>query len=82
VGVEVEVGRGSSVFDGGRLGSATKAQRPRIVARAWEGAEAAVAPKVYMAAMGGRQVRMPKVGKAGDGMVVAGPCTGPHSGTS
>jgi hypothetical protein len=69
----VEAGRGSSVFDGERLGSATKARRPRIAARAWEGAEATVAPKVYMDAMGGRQVRVPKVGKAGDGMVVAGP---------
>jgi hypothetical protein len=71
--VEVEAGRGSSVFDGGRLGSAMKARRPRIVACAWEGAEAAVAPKMYMAAMGEKQVRVPKVGKAGDGMVVAGP---------
>jgi hypothetical protein len=69
----VEAGRGSSVLDGGRLGSATKARRPRIVARAWEGAEVAVVPKVYMAAVGGRQARVLKVGKAGDGMVVAGP---------
>jgi hypothetical protein len=69
----VEAGCGCSVFDGGRLGSATKARRPRIAAHAWEGAEVAVAPKVYMAAVGGRHARVPKVGKAGDGMVVAWP---------
>jgi hypothetical protein len=55
------------------LGSATKARRPRIAARAWEGSEAAIAPRMYMAAVGGKHVRVPKVGKAGDGMVVAGP---------
>jgi hypothetical protein len=69
----VEAGCGCSGFDGGRLGSATKARRPRIAARAREGAEAAVAPKVYMAAVGGKHARVAKVGKAGDGMMVAGP---------
>jgi hypothetical protein len=37
------------------------------------GAEAATAPKVYTVAMGGKRARVLKVGKAGDGMVVAGP---------
>jgi hypothetical protein len=69
----VEAGCGCSGFDGGRLGSATKARRPRIAARAREGAEAAVALKVYMATVGGKHARVAKVGKAGDGMVVAGP---------
>jgi hypothetical protein len=64
---------GCSVFDGGRSGSATKARRPRIAAHAWEGAAAAAAPKVCMTAVGGTHARVPKVGKIGDGTVVAGP---------
>jgi hypothetical protein len=64
---------GCSVLDGVRLGSATKVRRARIAARAWEGAEAAVAPKVCMTAVGGKHALVPKVGKIGDGMVVAGP---------
>jgi hypothetical protein len=64
---------GCSVLDGGWLGLATKARRPRIAARAWEGAAAAAAPKVCMTAVGGRHARVPKVGKIGDGTVVAGP---------
>jgi hypothetical protein len=67
------VGCGCSVFGGGRLGSATKARKPKIAARAWVGAEAAEAPKVYMAVVGGRHARVPKIGRAGGGMVVAGP---------
>jgi hypothetical protein len=62
-----------NVFDGGRLGSATKARIPKIAARAWEGAAAAVAPKVCMTAVGGKHARVPKVGKIGDGTVVVGP---------
>jgi hypothetical protein len=64
---------GCSVLDGVWLGSAMKARRPRIVARAWEGAEAAVAPKVCMTVVGGKHARVPKAGKIGGGMVVAGP---------
>jgi hypothetical protein len=64
---------GCSVFDGGRLGSATKARTPKIAARAWEGAAAAAAPKVCMTAVGGMHVRVPKAGRAGDGKVVVGP---------
>jgi hypothetical protein len=73
VEVEVEAGCGCSVLDGWRPGSATKARKPKIAARAWEVAEAAAAPKAYMVAVGGRHARVPKIGKAGDGMVVAGP---------
>jgi acetyl-CoA carboxylase beta subunit len=64
---------GCIVFDGGRLGSATKARIPKIAARAWEGAAAAAAPKVCMTAAGGMHARVPKAGKIGDGKVVAGP---------
>jgi hypothetical protein len=72
------VGCGCSVFGGGRLGSATKAQKPKIAVRAWVGADvhgckAAEAPKVYMAVVGGRHARVPKIGRVGGGMVVAGP---------
>jgi hypothetical protein len=36
-------------------------------------AEAAAAPKVYTVAVGEKHAQVPKVGKAGDGKVVAGP---------
>jgi hypothetical protein len=62
-----------NAFDGGRLGSATKAQISTIAARAWEGAAAATAPKVCMTVVGGTHVRVPKAGKIGGDMVVAGP---------
>jgi hypothetical protein len=62
-----------NVFDGGRLGSATKAQIPTIAARAWEGEVAAAAPKVCMTAVGEMHARVPKAGRIGDGKVVAGP---------
>jgi hypothetical protein len=64
---------GCSVLDGVWLGSATKVRRSRIATCAWEGVEAAVAPKVCMTAVGGKHARVPKVAKVGDGMVVAGP---------
>jgi hypothetical protein len=62
-----------NAFDGGRLGSATKAQIPTIVAHAWEGAAAAVVPKACMTAVGGTHAWVPKAGKIGGDMVVAGP---------
>jgi hypothetical protein len=64
---------GCNAFDGGRLGSATKAQIPTIAAHAWEGAAAAAAPKVCMTAVGGMHARVPKAGRIGDDKVVAGP---------
>jgi hypothetical protein len=64
---------GCNAFDGERLGSATKAQIPTTAARAWEGAAAAAAPKVCMTAVDGMHARVPKAGRIGDGMVVAGP---------
>jgi hypothetical protein len=73
VGAEVAVGYGCNVLGGGQVGSATKARKPKVVARAGEEAEAAAARKVFMAVVGGRHARVPKVGKVGGGMVVAGP---------
>jgi hypothetical protein len=64
---------GHSAFDGGRLGSATKAQIPTIAARAWEGAAAAATPKVCMTAVGEMHARVPTAGRIGDDTVVAGP---------
>jgi hypothetical protein len=64
---------GCNVFDGERLGSATKARTPKIVARAWEGAAAVVALKVCMTVAGGMHVRVPKAGRTGGGKAVAGP---------
>jgi hypothetical protein len=64
---------GRNAFDGGWLGSATKAQIPTTAARAWEGAAAAATPRVCMTAVGGTHVRVPKAGKIGGDMVVAGP---------
>jgi hypothetical protein len=69
----VAVGYGCSVLGGGRPSSATKARKPKAAARVGEGAVAAVAPKVCTVVVGGRYAQVPKVGKAGDGMVVAGP---------
>jgi hypothetical protein len=64
---------GRSVFGGGRLGSATKAQIPTIAACAWEGAAAAAAPKMCNTAVGGKHARVPTTGRIGDDMVEAGP---------
>jgi hypothetical protein len=64
---------GCNVFDGERLGSATKARTPKIAACAWEGAAAAAAPKVCMIVVGGMHVRVPKAGRIGGGKVVAEP---------
>jgi hypothetical protein len=64
---------GCDAFDGGRLGSATKAQIPTIAARAWEGAAAAAVPRMCMIAVGETHARVPKAGKIGGDMVVAGP---------
>jgi hypothetical protein len=64
---------GCNAFDGGRLGSATKARILMIAARAWEGVAAAAAPKVCMIMVGGKHARVPKAGMIGDGKVEAGP---------
>jgi hypothetical protein len=64
---------GRNAFDGGRLGSATKAQIPTVAACAWEGAAAAAAPKECTTAVGGTPAWAPKAGKIGGDMVAAGP---------
>jgi hypothetical protein len=64
---------GRNAVDGGRLGSATKAQIPTLAARAWEEAAAATVPKACMTAVGGTYAWVPKAGKIGGDMVVAGP---------
>jgi hypothetical protein len=69
----VVAGYGCSGLGGGPVGSATKARKPKVVAWAGEEAEAVAARRVCMAEVGGRHAQVPKVGKAGGGMVVAGP---------
>jgi hypothetical protein len=69
----VAAGYGCNALGGGQVGWATKARKPKVVARAGEEVEAAAARKVRMAVVGGRHAQVPKVGKAGGGMVVAGP---------
>jgi hypothetical protein len=53
--VVVVVGR--KVFDGGWVGSATRAQTPKVVARAWVGVVATVAPKECILALAGTPTR-------------------------
>jgi hypothetical protein len=66
--VVVVVGR--KVFDGGWVCSATKAQTQKVVARAWVGVMATVAPKECIHALAGTPVRALKAGKTGGDMVV------------
>jgi hypothetical protein len=55
-------------FDGGWVGSATKAQIPKVGARAWVGAVADVAPKECILALVGTPARAPTTGKTGGDM--------------
>jgi hypothetical protein len=71
--VEVVVVAGRNAFDGGWVGSATKAQIPTVAACAWVGVAAAAAPKECMSALGGTSARAPKAGKTGGDMVAAEP---------
>jgi hypothetical protein len=64
---------GRNAFDGGWVGSATKAQIPTVAACAWVGAAAAAAPKECISALGGTPAREPKAGKTGGDMVAAEP---------
>jgi hypothetical protein len=61
---------GHKTFDGGWVGLATKAQIPKVVARAWAGVVAAVAPRECILALAGTPARAPKARKTGGGMVV------------
>jgi hypothetical protein len=70
---EVVVVVGHKAFDGGWVGSATKARIPKVAARAWVGAVAAVASKECILALVGTPARAPKAGKTGGDMVVVEP---------
>jgi hypothetical protein len=61
---------GRKAFDSGWVGSATKAQTPKVVARAWVGVVATVALKECILALVGTPARAPKAGKT-DGDMVA-----------
>jgi hypothetical protein len=54
--VVVAVVAGCKAFDGGWVGSATKAQIPKVAACAWVEAVAVVAPKERMLALAGTLV--------------------------
>jgi hypothetical protein len=62
-----------NAFDGGWVGSATKAQIPTVAACAWVGVVATAAPKGCIPALGGTPVQTPKAGKTGGDMVAAKP---------
>jgi hypothetical protein len=64
---------GRNAFDGGWLGSATKAQILTLAACAWEEEAAAAAPTACTAVVGGTHAGVPKAGKIGGEMVAAGP---------
>jgi hypothetical protein len=64
---------GCKAFDGGWVGSATKAQIPKVAACAWVGAVAAVAPKECMLALAGTLAWAPQAKKAGGDMVAVKP---------
>jgi hypothetical protein len=84
----VVVVAGRNAFDGGWVGSATKAQIPTFAACAWVGVVATAAPKECIPvlggtptqapkecipALGGTPTRAPKAGKTGGDMVAAKP---------
>jgi hypothetical protein len=73
---------GHKTFDGGWVGSATKAQIPKVVARAWVGVVAATAPRECILVLVGTPAQAPKAGKTGGDMLAVELCTVPGSGTS
>jgi hypothetical protein len=66
---EVVVVVGHKTFDGGWVGSATKAQTPKVVARAWVGVAAIAALRECIPVLVGTPARAPKAGKTGGDMV-------------
>jgi hypothetical protein len=58
---------GCKAFDGGRVGSATKAQRPKVTAYAWVEVVAAVVLNGRTFVVAGMPASAPKVGKTGEG---------------
>jgi hypothetical protein len=71
--VEVVAVAGRNAFDGGWVGSATKAQIPTVAACIWVGVVATAAPRECIPALGGTSMRAPKAGKTSGDMVVAKP---------
>jgi hypothetical protein len=61
------VATGCKTLDGGRVGSATKVQRPRLTRYAWVEVVAAAVTKGRTSAMVGTPTSAPKVGKTGAG---------------
>jgi hypothetical protein len=57
-------------FDGGWVGSTTKAQISKVVACAWVEVVAAAAPRECILALVGTPARAPMAGKTGGDMVV------------
>jgi hypothetical protein len=80
--VVVVVVVGHKTFDGGWVGSATKAQIPKVVAHAWVGVVAATAPRECILVLVGTPAQAPKAGKTGGDMLAVELCTVPGSGTS
>jgi hypothetical protein len=70
VEVVVVVVVGHKTFDGGWVGSATKAQIPNVVARAWVGVVAGATLRECILALVGIPARTPKAGKTDGDMVV------------
>jgi hypothetical protein len=70
--VEEVVVVGHKMFDGGWVGSATKAQIPKVAARAWVVVVVAAAPRECILALVGTPTRVPKAGKTGGVMVAVG----------
>jgi hypothetical protein len=62
---------GCKAFDGGRVGSATKAQRPKVTTYAWVQVVAATVPKGRTFVVAGTPASAPKVGKTGAGDTAA-----------
>jgi hypothetical protein len=62
---------GCKAFGGVWVGSATKAQIPKMAAYAWEGVVATVAPKGRTFVVAGTPASTPKVGKASAGDTTA-----------
>jgi hypothetical protein len=67
----VDVVAGCKAFDGGRVGSATKAQRPKVTAYAWVEVVAAMVTKGQTFVVIGTPASTLKVGKIGAGDTTA-----------
>jgi hypothetical protein len=66
-----DVVAGCKAFDGGRVGSATKAQRPKVTAYAWVEVVAVVVPKGQTFVVVGTPASALKAGKTGAGGTAA-----------